>query len=96
MSSMYFRNYLPLENSVAFHLHKPKPPLVPSLVEIRPIILEKILKFCQCIFAISLLSLFGKGHGPSFHSNELGPPSPKNALCQVRLKLAKCFWRRNF
>ena len=24
---MYFRNYLPLEKSVAFHLHKPKPPL---------------------------------------------------------------------
>ena len=40
---------------------------VPSLVEIGSVVLEKkILKFCQCIFAISQLSPLGKGRGPSF------------------------------
>ena len=43
-------------------------------------------KFCHCIFAIFLLSPLGKGRGPSF--DELEFPSPKNALCQVWLKLA--------
>ena len=34
---------------------------------IGPVILEnKILKICQCIFAISLFSPLGKGHDPSF------------------------------
>ena len=41
--------------------------IVPSLVEIGPVVLEKkIFKVHQCIFAISLLSPVGKGHGPSF------------------------------
>ena len=31
---------------------------VPSLVEIGTVVLEKIFKFCQCIFAISVVSLF--------------------------------------
>ena len=40
---------------------------LPSLVEIDPVVLEKkILKVCQCIFAISLLTPLGKGRGPSF------------------------------
>ena len=40
---------------------------VPSLVKICAVVLEKkILKFCQCIFAILLLSSFEKGRGPSF------------------------------
>ena len=38
-----------------------------SLVEIGQVVVEKkILKVCQCIFAISLLSPLGKGCGPSF------------------------------
>ena len=37
---------------------------LPSLVEIVPAVLKKIFKVCQCIFAISLLSPLGKGHGP--------------------------------
>ena len=38
-----------------------------SLVEIGSVVLEKkIFKFCQCIFAILLLSPLRKGRGPSF------------------------------
>ena len=44
---------------------------VPSLVEIGPVVLKKIFKVGQCIFAISLLSPLGNGRGPSF---ELEPP----------------------
>ena len=40
--------------------------IVPILDEISPAVLEKkILKFCQCIFAISLLSPLEKRWGPS-------------------------------
>ena len=43
-----------------------------KLVEIGPVVLEKkILKFCQCIFAISKLSPLGKRWGPSFEQTWL-------------------------
>ena len=32
----------------------------------------------------------------ALHLNKLESPSPKDALCQVRLKLAKWFWRRRW
>ena len=45
---------------------------VPSFVEIGPVVLErKFFKFRQCIFAISLLSPFGKRHFPSFERTRL-------------------------
>ena len=30
------------------------------------------------------------------HLNKIESPSPKDALCQIRLKLAQRFWRGNF
>ena len=67
-----------------------------KFVEIGPVILEdKIFKVCQCIFAILLLSPLRKGM--ALHLNKLKSPSPKDALCQVWLKLAQWFlrfWRR--
>ena len=32
----------------------------------------------------------------ALHFNKIESPSPKDALCQVWLKLAKWFWRRRF
>ena len=52
-------HYLPNEILMVLHLNKIESPsskdacIVPSLVEIIPVVLEKIFKFCQCIFAIS-------------------------------------------
>ena len=68
---------------------------MPNLVEIGPLVLEKkIFKISQCIFAITWLSsLYRKVWGPSFV--ELNP-WPKDALCQIWLKLAHWFWRRRF
>ena len=59
--SLPFRNYmyLPLEKGMTFHLNKlefppPKDALCQVWFEIGPVVLEeKILKFRQCIFAIS-------------------------------------------
>ena len=68
---------------------------VPSLVDIGPVVLKKwIFKLRQCIFAISLSSPLEKGWGHSL--NKLDFSSPKNALCQVWLKLALWFLRRRF
>ena len=41
----------------------------PSLVEIGPVVLEKIFKFLQCIFANSWLSPLWKRAGPFFWTN---------------------------
>ena len=69
---------------------------VSSLVEIGSVVLEKnIFKFHWCIFAISYLFLLGKGDGPSFEQTWIYP-LPKNALCQVWLKLTQWFLRRRF
>ena len=66
-----------------------------SLVEIGPVVLEqKIFKFRQCVSDISKLSPIGRGRTLYFKNLEF--PSTKDALCQVRLKLAQCFWRRRF
>ena len=64
---------------------------MPGWFEIGPVVLEKIVKCSQCIFAISLQSPFGKEQG--FHLYKLESPSPRNALWQVLLKLAPLFWR---
>ena len=45
---------------------------------------EFFFLICLCIFAIS------------FHLNRLKSPSPKDALCQVWLKLAHCYWIRRW
>ena len=54
---LLFHNNLHLEKGRALHLNKlgspsPKDASVPSLVEIGPVVLEKIFKFRQYIFAI--------------------------------------------
>ena len=104
ISSMYFRylcNYLPLEKDGALNLKKTWIPFtqecfVPSLVEIGPVVLEKkIFKFRQCIFAICVIISPWKRAG-ALHLNKLESPSPKDALCQVWLKLAQWFRTRRW
>ena len=66
------------------------------LVEIGPVVLEKkIFKYLQYNFTFSLLSpLFEKG--VALYLNNFESPPPKDALCQVWLKLAKWYWRKRF
>ena len=55
---------------------------------------SKIKKFCQFIFSISYhIPLEKDGTLPL---NKLEFSSPKDALCQLWLKFAKWFWRREF
>ena len=52
--------------------------------EFGPVILEKrILKFCQCIFAISSLSPLGKVYGPSFEQTIIPLTQGKFVPCLV-------------
>ena len=91
-----FLGYLPLEIGWGHSFEQTWIPLtqgciVPSLVEIGPEVLEKmIFKCCQCIFAIPLEK------GGALHLNKLESSSPKNVLYQVWLKMAKCFCKRRF
>ena len=49
---------------------------------------------------VNIFSLFRNylplGNGGTLHLNKQEFPSPKDALCQVWLKLAQWFWRRRF
>ena len=53
-------------------------------------VLEKILQRHHCVFAILLLFLLNKD------LTSLKFFSPKDALCQVWLKLARWFWKRRW
>ena len=65
---------------------------VPRLVEICPVVLEeKILKFRKCVFSL-FHNYLPLEKGGALHLNKPQSPSPKDALCQVWLKLAQWFW----
>ena len=95
-----FCNYLHLEKSEALHLN--------ILIYLSPkddlcqVWLKLTQWFCRRRFlkSINVFSLFRnylpleKGRG--LHLNKLEPPSPKDVLCQVWLKLAQWFWKRRF
>ena len=67
-----------------------------SLVEIGPVVLEKIIfKFCYCIFAISLLFPLEKGQG-ALQLKKLEFFLPKDALCLVWVNLAQWLWRNTW
>ena len=97
-----FRNYLPLEKDRALRLNKLESPLtkgcfVPSLVEIDPVVLEKkFFKFHKCFSVILIWNYLPLEKGRSLYLNKLESPSPRDALCQVWLKLALWFWRRRW
>ena len=65
---------------------------VPSLVEICPVVPEKILKFRQYMFVIALLPPLEKAIALYLKKNCI--PLYQDALCQVKLKLAHLFYRR--
>ena len=54
---------------------------------------EKILKFCNEFFAIFFIIFPLERAGPLFEQTF---PLPKDALCQVKLKLVHWFWRRRY
>ena len=63
---------------------------MPSLVEVGPVVLEKnfFLKFSIYFYYFTIIS--------PFHLKKFESLLPKDALCQVWLKLTPWFWRRRF
>ena len=92
---------LSLEKNVALQLRKIASPFtqgcfVPRLVEIVQVILEKKnFKFRKCVFSL-FHNYLPLEKGGALHLNKLKCSSPKDALCQVWLKLAQWFWRIYF
>ena len=69
---------------------------MPSLVDIGHVILERKI-FFNFVNEFSLFrDYLPLEKGGALHLNKFESPSPKNALCQVWLKLAKWFLRRRF
>ena len=63
-------------------------------LKLAPWFLRRFLKFVN-VFSLFRNCLPLKKDG-ALHLNKLEFPSPKDALCQVWLKLAQWFWRRIF
>ena len=66
---------------------------VPSSVKIGPVGLEKNFLISSMFFRYFVFISSWK-RNRVLHFNKLESPSPKDALCQVWLKLAQWFWRR--
>ena len=59
---------------------------MPSLVEIGPVVLEKIFFYFINVFR-NFHNYLLLEKGGALHLNKLESPTPKDALCQVWLKL---------
>ena len=68
---------------------------MPSLVEISPAVSEEEDFYIFNVFSLFRYYLHWK-KGGALHLNKLESSSPKDALCQVRLKLSHWFWSRRF
>ena len=95
---LLFGNYLPLEKGQALHLNKlesPSPKVALCQVWLKLaqwFRRRRLLNFAMYFCYLVIISLMEKGW--ALHLNKLESPSPKDAVCQVCLKLAQWFWRR--
>ena len=95
-----FCYYLPLEKGVALYFNKfesPSPKDALCLVWLKLaqwFLRRKFLKFVNVFLLFRYYLPLEKG--VAIHLNKIESPSPKDALCQVWLKLAQWFWRRSF
>ena len=103
ISSMYFRlfcNNLPLEMGWVLHLNKlasssPKHALWQVWLKMAKWFWRR--RFLDFVNVFSLFrNYLSLEKGGALHLNKLESPSPKDALCQVWLKLAQWFWRKRW
>ena len=96
---LLFCNYIPFEKIGAVHLNKTE--------SLQPRMLCAKFgwywpsgswrrRFLNFVYVFLLFRNLPLENGGALHLNKLEFPSPKNALCQVWLKLAKWSWRRRF
>ena len=94
------RNYLPLEKGGALHFNKlespsPKDALCQVWLKLVQWFLRR--KFSNFVNEfLQFRNYLPLEKGGALHLNNLESLSPKNALCQVWMKLAQWFWRRKF
>ena len=102
---MYFHDFFiisSLEKGGALHLnklesHTPKDALCQVWLKLAQWFWRRrFFEFRQCILTISLFIYHPLQKGGALHLNKLESHTPKDALCQVWLKLALWFWRRFF
>jgi hypothetical protein len=67
---------------------------VPSLAEIGPAVMDKILNILGNFLLFCYY--FPLKKGAALYLNNLEFPPPKDKLCQLWLKLAQWLWRRRF
>ena len=93
-----FRYYLPLEKGLALHLNKyespsPKDALCQVWLKLALLFLRR--RFLKFVNVFSLFHYYlTLEKGGALHLNKLESSLPKDALCQVWLKLAQWFLRR--
>ena len=100
---MYFRYFViisPIEKGVALHLNKfkfqsPKDALCLVWLKLAQWFWRRRFFYFMNIFSL-IRNYLPLEKGGTFHLNKLESPSPKDALCQVWLKLAQWFWRRRW
>jgi hypothetical protein len=96
---LHFCDYLPFEEDLALHLNKlelpsPKDNLYQVWLKLACWFWRRFFFFNFSVFLLFRYYLpLEKGY--PLHLKKLEPPSPKDDLCQVWLKLALWFWRRN-
>lgn len=87
---LLFLKYLPLWRATVSSFHKTwnlLPMLCPNLVDIGPMVLEKIIRSINPISTLSWLFPLWRGTGPSIEKKQLKSLSLKDILHQVWLKL---------
>ena len=95
---LYFRYCLPLDRGVALHLNKlESPPPKDALCQIW-------LKLAMWFWRRRFFKSFNRNYlfrqylplekGVAVQMNKLESPPPKDALCQISLKVAQWCWRR--
>ena len=95
---LLFRNNLPFEKSGALHLNKVESPSPKDALW--QVWLKLVLWFWRRKFLnfVNEFLVYQNNlpleKGGALHLNKLESPSPKDASCQVWLKLAQWFWRR--
>ena len=99
---MLFRNYLPLEKGGSLHFKKLKSlSTKDAMCQVGWNWLWRRWFWRRGFFNLINLFLLFRNYlplekGRAFHLNKPESPSPKDALCQVWLKLAQWFWRRRW
>ena len=94
----YFAIISPLEKGRALHLNKIESPSLKDALCNVWLILAKWFRRRRFLNFFNVFSLFRNylplEKGGALHLNKFESLSPKDALCQVWLKLAQWFWRR--